>query len=136
MSADASGRLSFRTVYGGPGIPGETVFALKRLQTELAAEDWGYGYDLFVTVGGDLTVIAAPTALRRPRVMIGARTVSGELRISSDDAMRAADPEPLLRSAVLDALEALAGRVAARDPAFDAPTDRVRIAALREGAGS
>ena len=133
VSSSDAGRLSFRTVFGGPAIPGEVITELKLLQGELRDLEWGYDYDLFVTVGGDLTVVSEPTGLHRPRVRLAARTVSGELRYNSEEILRAQDPAPLLRRGLLDALEALVARVAARDRAFDADTELARLAALREG---
>ncbi|WKU02983.1 hypothetical protein [Micromonospora sp. HUAS LYJ1] len=133
MSTPTVGRLSFRTVFGGPGIPGEVITELKRLQRELRGREWGYDYDLFVTVGGDLSVVSEPTGLRRPRVHLAARTVSGELRYNSEEVLRAEQPAALLRSGLLDALEKLVARVAARDVEFDAGTERARLASLRDG---
>ncbi|WP_194820867.1 hypothetical protein [Micromonospora sp. S-DT3-3-22] len=133
MSIPTTGRLSFRTVFGGPGIPGEVITELKRLQTELHGLEWGYDYDLFVTVGGDLTVVSEPTGLQRPRLRLATRTVSGELRYNSEDVLRAGQPAALLRSGLLDALEKLVTRVAARDVEFDVDTERARLASLRDG---
>ncbi|WP_431919157.1 hypothetical protein [Micromonospora wenchangensis] len=133
MSMPTAGRLSFRTVFGGPGIPGEVITELKRLQTELRGLEWGYDYDLFVTVGGDLTVVSEPTGLQRPRVRLATRTVSGELRYNSADVLRAGQPAALLRGGLLDALEELVARVAARDVEFDVDTERARLASLRDG---
>lgn len=132
VSAPPTGRLSFRTVYGGPGIPGEMIFELTRIQTELRRRQWRFGFDLFVTVGGDLTVVTEPTGLRRPRVMLGKRVASGELRVNSEEVLRAKDPGALLRPAVHAALDELVERVAARDPAFDAEAERTQFAFLRD----
>ncbi len=131
MTAARHGRLSFRTVYGGPGIPGDTITELKRLQIALRDLEWGYDYDLFVTVGGDLTVISEPTGLHRPRVRLAARTASGELRFNSDEVLRGNDPATMLRSGVIEALGMLVDRVAARDPEFDAEADRALVTRLR-----
>ncbi|MEV6705721.1 hypothetical protein [Micromonospora wenchangensis] len=109
------------------------ITELKRLQTELRGLEWGYDYDLFVTVGGDLTVVSEPTGLHRPRVRLATRTVSGELRYNSADVLRAGQPAALLRGGLLDALEKLVARVAARDVEFDVDTERARIASLRDG---
>lgn len=133
MSPEAPGRISFRTVFGGPGIPGEVVTQLKLLQAELRCLDLGYDYDLFVTVGGDLTVVTEPTGLHRPRVRVATRTVSGELRYNSEELLRAENPADTLRRGMLDALEQLVARVTARDPEFDADTERTRLAALQSG---
>ncbi len=127
------GRLSFRTVFGGPAVPGEVVTELKRLQRELRGREWGCDYDLFVTVGGDLTVVSEPTGLHRPRVRLAKRTASGELRYNSAEVSRTDEPAAVLRRGLLDALEELVARVAARDPGFDASTERARLASLRDG---
>ena len=136
MTSPTRGRLSFRTVYGGPGIPGDVITELKRLQMEFRELPWGYDYDLFVTVGGDLTVVSEDTGLHRPRVRLAARTVSGELRYNSEEISRTEDPATLLRRGLLDALNELVTRVAARDPDFDADTERERLASLRRGAST
>lgn len=133
MSTPTVGRVSFRTVFGGPGVPGEVITELKRLQTELRGLEWGYEYDLFVMVGGDLTVVSEPTGLHRPRVRLAARTVSGEIRYNSAEVLRGEEPAVLLRRGLLDALEQLVARVAARDIEFDADTERARLASLRDG---
>jgi hypothetical protein len=67
-------RHSLRTVFGGPGIAGEVITELKRLQTERCGLKWGYDCDPTVTVGGDLTVASKPTGLPRfSRVRLAAQ---------------------------------------------------------------
>ncbi|UKD56898.1 hypothetical protein L3Q65_09305 [Amycolatopsis sp. FU40] len=134
MSARSPGSLSFRAVYGDPAIPTAVISELARLKAGLRPLDWQFGYDLFVTVGGDLTVVTEPTALLRPRVMLAERRASGELRLNSDDVLRTTDPAALLRPAVHDALGELVTRVARRVPGFDAESERARFAFLRSSA--
>ncbi|MBB1158392.1 hypothetical protein [Amycolatopsis dendrobii] len=134
MSARSPGSLSFRTVYGDPAIPTAVISELTRLKAGLRPLDWQFGYDLFVTVGGDLTVVTEPTALLSPRVMLAERRASGELRLNSDDVLRTTDPAALLRPAVHDALGELVTRAARRVPGFDAESERARFAFLRSSA--
>ncbi|MFB9926973.1 hypothetical protein ACFORO_19260 [Amycolatopsis halotolerans] len=134
MSAVLPGRLSFRTVYGGPAIPLDVISELTRIRAALGRLEWQFDFDLFVTVGGDLTVVTEPTGLRRPRVMLAKRTVSGELRFNSEEVLRTTDPAALLRPAVRAALDELVTRVAARVPDFDAESERARFAFLRDTA--
>ncbi|MGW4399848.1 hypothetical protein ACWEHA_31555 [Amycolatopsis nivea] len=131
VSAEPPGSLSFRTVYGGPAVPLDVISELTRLKARLRPLAWQFGFDLFVTVGGDLTVVTEPTGLHRPRVLLAKRVASGELRFNSDDVLRTTDPAALLRPAVHDALDHLVTRVAQRVPGFDAESERARFAFLR-----
>lgn len=136
MTDTQPGSLSFRTVFGGPGIPGAVVEELKRLQHELRALSWDYGYDIFVTVGGDLTVIDEPTGLVRPRMSATKHLATGEIRINSGDVTASTDPRAMLRRALHDGLSELIDRAAARDGSFDPSGDRNRLATFDDGSGT
>jgi len=63
-------------------------------------------------------------------VSLSRRTVTGEIRISDDDVSAAPDPVAFLRQTIHGAVDVLIGRIAARDAAFDADTERGKIAFL------
>ncbi|MFF1541988.1 hypothetical protein ACFVWL_18085 [Microbacterium sp. NPDC058269] len=68
--------------------------------------------------------------MRTPRVFLSRRTVTGEIRISDDDASAASDPVAFLRQTIHTAVADLIRRIAARDAAFDADAERRKIAFL------
>ena len=133
MTPAVPGSLSFRTVFGGPGVPGDVVEELKRLQHELRALDWDYNYDVFIMVGGDITVVDEPTALVRPRIMAAQRLVTGELRINSSDVLTSTEPRTMLRAALFEGLAVLAARAGVRDCSFDPTTDLGRLVVIGAG---
>ncbi|WP_433674180.1 hypothetical protein [Microbacterium gorillae] len=130
MTDTSSGSLSFRTVFGGPRIPGAFVEELKGMQHELRALSWDYTYDIFVTVGGDLTVVDEPTRLVRPRISVTKHLATGEIRINSTDVMAFPDPRTVLRPALHNGMSELIDRAAARDGSFDPSGDRNRLATI------
>lgn len=125
-----NGRLTFRTVWGGPSPQAGFIEELGRIKHCLRTVEFSYGFDLFLTVGGEITPVPTPSGLRTPRVFLTRRTVTGEIRISNDDVSAAADPVAFLRQTIHTAVEDLISRVAARDSAFDADAERGKIAFL------
>lgn len=91
---------------------------------------FSYHFDLFLTVGGEITPVPGPSGLRNPRVSLSRRTVTGEIRISDDEVNAASDPVAFLRQTIHRAGTDLIGRVAARDSAFDADAEQQKIAFL------
>lgn len=127
-----NGRLTFRTVWGGPSPQEGFIEELGRIKQRLRTLDFSYHFDLFLTVGGEITPVPGPSGLRNPRVSLSRRTVTGEIRISDDDVSAAPDPVAFLRQAIHGAVDDLIGRIAARDAAFDADAERGKIAFLIE----
>lgn len=128
-----NGRLTFRTVWGGPSPQAGFIEEVGRIKRHLRTLDFSYHFDLFLTVGGEITPVPGPSGLRNPRVSLPRRTVTGEIRISDDDIVSAApDPVAFLRQTIHGAVDDLIGRIAARDAAFDADAERGKIAFLIE----
>lgn len=127
------GRLTFRTVWGGPSPQAGFIEELGRIKQHLRAVEFSYHLDLFLTVGGEITLVPRPSGLRTPRVFLSRRTASGEIRISNDDVRAAPDPVAFLRQTIHGAVADLIGRIAARDAAFDADAERGKIAFLVDG---
>lgn len=120
-------RISFRTVFGGPSIPPDFIEELARLRHRLRAVEFQYGFDLFVVVGGDITVVTHPTGLRVPRVFLGRRTATAQIQMNSDDVSDASDPRAFLFQTIHSAMVELIRRVAARDSEFDADDELRKI---------
>lgn len=124
------GRLTFRTVWGGPSPQAGFIEELARIKQRLRTVDFSYHFDLFLTVGGEITPVPSPSGLRTPRVFQPRRTVTGEIRISNDDVSAASDPIAFLRQTIHTAVADLMSRIAARDSAFDVDAERGKIAFL------
>jgi hypothetical protein len=124
------GRLTFRTVWGGPSPQAGFIEELARIKQRVRTVDFSYHFDLFLTVGGEITPVPSPSGLRTPRVFLPRRTVTGEIRISNDDVSAAPDPIAFLRQTIHAALADLMRRIAARDSVFDGDAERGKIAFL------
>jgi hypothetical protein len=125
-----NGRLTFRTVWGGPSPQAGFIEEVGRIKRHLRTLDFSYHFDLVLMVGGEITPVPGPSGLRNPRVSLPRRTVTGEIRISNDDVSAAPDPVAFLRQTIHGAVDDLIGRIAARDAAFDADAVLGKIAFL------
>lgn len=134
--SEPNGRITFRTVWGGPSPQAGYIEELAWIKRGLRTVGFSYHFDLFLMVGGDITQVPGPSGLRTPRVFLSRRTVTGEIRISKDDAEGAADPIAFLRQTIHTALADLMTRIATRDPAFDADEELRKVAFLVEEAAT
>ncbi|MCR1783170.1 hypothetical protein KVF89_11555 [Nocardioides carbamazepini] len=103
---------------------------LARIKQRVRTVRFSYHFDLFLTVGGEITPVPSPSGLRTPRVFLSRRTVTGEIRIGNDDASAASDPVTFLRQTIHMAVADLISRIAARDATVDADADLRKIALL------
>lgn len=126
------GRLTFRTVWGCPSPQAGFIEEVGRIKQHLRTVEFSYHFDLFLTVGGEITPVPGPSGLRNPRVSPSRRTVTGEIRISDDEVSAASDPLAFLRQTIHRAVTELIGRVAARDSVFDADAEQQKIAFLSD----
>ncbi|UOQ57804.1 hypothetical protein MUN78_02915 [Leucobacter allii] len=131
-----AGRLTFRTVWGGPSPQAGFIEELARIKQHVRTVDFSYDFDLFLTVGGEITPIPSPSGLRTPRVFLSQRTVTGEIRISDDDVSAASAPIAFLRQTIHTAVAELMSRIAARDSDFDVDAERGKIAFLDDEAAT
>lgn len=127
-----NGRITFRTVWGGPSPQTGLIEELAWITRGLRAVRFSYHFDLFLTVGGEISPVSGPSGLRAPRVYLARRTVTGEVRVSKDEVSAAPEPRAFMRQTIHAAVADLLSRVAARDAAFDADTERTKIAFLVE----
>lgn len=127
-----TGRLTFRTVWGGPPREGLLEEAV-RIKQRLRDEAFSYDLDLFLTVGGDITPGEGPSGLRTPRVSLARRRATGEIHVGRDEASAAPDPVEFLRHTIHAALFALLTRVAAKDAEVDVATELAKIVFLADG---
>lgn len=86
-----------------------------------------YDFDLFVVVGGDISVVTDPTGIRLPRVFLGRRTATAQVQMNTDDVMGVSDPRAFLYTTIHAALTELITRVSDRDNDFDADGERAKI---------
>ncbi|PRA78819.1 hypothetical protein CQ045_17250 [Microbacterium sp. MYb66] len=131
-----TGRLTFRTVWGGPSPQAGFIEEVTRMKQHLRTVEFSYHLDLFLMVGGEITPVPGPSGLRTPRVFLSRRTATGEIRISNDDVSAAAAPIAFLRQTIHRAVADLMSRVAARDPAFDADAEQAKFAFLIDEAAT
>ncbi|MFE5645007.1 hypothetical protein [Rhodococcus sp. NPDC056516] len=120
-------RISFRTVFGGPSIPPDFIEELVRLRNRMRSVEFQYDFDLFVVVGGDITVVTDPTGLRVPRVFLRRRTTTAQIQMNSADVMNASDPRAFLFQTIHSTMVELISRIAARDNDFDADDELRKI---------
>ncbi|KAB2584290.1 hypothetical protein M2405_004735 [Rhodococcus erythropolis] len=119
--------VTFRTVFGGPSVPLDFIEELTRLRHRLRGIAMQYDFDLFVVVGGDITVVTDPTGIRLPRVFLGRRTATAQVQMNTDDVMGVSDPRAFLYTTIHAALTELIARVSDRDNVFDADGERAKI---------
>lgn len=119
--------VTFRTVFGGPSVPLDFIEELSRLRHRLRGIAMQYDFDLFVVVGGDITVVTDPTGIRLPRVFLGRRTATAQVQMNTDDVMGVSDPRAFLYTTIHAALTELIARVSYRDNDFDADGERAKI---------
>lgn len=127
-----AGRLTLRTVWGGPSPQAGYIEELGRIKRCVRAVEFAYHFDLFLTVGGEITPVPPPSGLRSPRVFLSRRTVTGEIRISNAEVGAANDPIAFLRHTIHTALDDLISRIATRDTGFDAEAERGKVVFLLE----
>jgi hypothetical protein len=131
-----NGKVTFRTVWGGPSPQEGFLEELASIRHQMRAVSFSYDFDLFLTVGGEITPVPGPSGLRTPRVFLSRRTVTGEIRIIDDDVSGSPDPVAFLRQTIHRAVAELMDRIAARDDAVDAEAERRKIAFLIEADGT
>lgn len=119
--------VTFRTVFGGPSVPLDFIEELTRLRHRLRGIAMQYDFDLFVVVGGDITVVTDPTGIRLPRVFLGRRTATAQVQMNTDDVMGVSEPRTFLYTTIHAALTELIARVSYRDNDFDADGERAKI---------
>lgn len=127
-----AGWLTFRTVWGGPSPQAGYIEELGRIKQCARVVEFAYHFDLFLTVGGEITPVPPPSGLRSPRVFPSRRTVTGEIRIGNAEVSAANDPIAFLRHTIHTTIDDLISRIAARDTDFDAGAGRGKIAFLIE----
>ena len=119
--------VTFRTVFGGPSVPLDFIEELTRLRHRLRGIAMQYDFDLFVVVGGDISVVTDPTGTRLPRVFLGRRTATAQVQMNTDDVMGVPDPRAFLYTTIHAALTELITPVSDRDNDFDADGERAKI---------
>lgn len=134
--SEPDGRITFRTVWGGPSPQAGYIEELARIKRGLRTVGFAYRFDLFLMFGGEVTPVPGPSGLGTPRVFLSRRTVTGEIRISNDDVVAATDPIVFLRQTIHTAITDLMTRIATRDAAFDAEGERRKVAFLIEDAAT
>lgn len=128
--ADDGGRLTFRTVYGGPDVALEYAEELTRLKIELRELSFPYDFDMFLHIGGDVSSTDGPTGLYAPRVSIAKRSATAQIRIGADDILTASDRRGFLRRTIHEAVRQMIERVAAKDKSVDVDVESGKIAFL------
>lgn len=125
-----TGRVTLRTVYGGPTPQDGIIEEVARIRRVLRDEPFSYDLDLVLMIGGDVTPGSGLSGLRSPRVSLARRTATAQVYVTRDDALHAPDPVVFLRATVHEALVQLVARVAARDPEVDAAAEREGLSSL------
>lgn len=129
------GRLTFRTVYGGPDAGIAFAGPATRLRALTRDLRFAYDYDLFLHIGGEISTADGPSGVHAPRVSVAKRTVTAQIRVHRDDAAAAADPEALLRHTIHIAMEQLIHRTASKDRSVDEATELAKLDGLVATAG-
>ena len=132
---EPTGRLTFRTVYGGPDVPGEWIAAVTRMKRRLGGLHFSYDLDVLLHVGGSISSTDGPTGLRNPRVSVAKRSVTAQIHIDRADVETAEDPDAFVRETVARAVGELIERIAAKDGGVDAAAEESKLGILAEAEG-
>lgn len=127
---DNAGRLTFRTVYGGPDVARDYVEELTRLKQQLRELSFPYDFDMFLHIGGEVSSTDGQTGLHAPRVSVAKRSATAQIRMSADDTLAASDRRDFLRRTIHRAVQQMIQRVAAKDKSVDADVESDKIAFL------
>lgn len=130
--SDFTGRLTFRTVYGGPDVPGEWIAAVTRMKRQLGEIGFAYDLDVLLHVGGSISSTDGPTGLRNPRVSVAKRSVTAQIHIGRVDVETAVDPDAFVRETISRAVGQLIERIAAKDGGVDAAAEEKKLGILSE----
>lgn len=126
MTTDA-GRISFRTVYGGPDAGVAHAADVALLKRQLRELGFAYDVDLLLHLGGEISSAEGASGLYAPRVSVAKRTVTAQIRVRQQDLADAAEPSATLRRIISDALVELVGRVAGKDKSLDASAESAKL---------
>lgn len=130
--SDFTGRLTFRTVYGGPDVPGEWITAVARVKRRLSVLRFAYDLDVLLHVGGSVSSTDGETGLRNPRVSVAKRSVTAQIHIARADVETAVDPDAFVRETIAHAVRRVIERIAAKDRGVDAVTEEAKLGILWE----
>ena len=124
------GRLTFRTIFGGPSMPNAYRTELDRIKASVARTELQYDLDLSLTIGSDMVPVTHPTGLRSPRINAGKRIVTGAIFVNDADTKARTDHAEFLKSVVSDAVDEILKRIAKKDPDFDPAEERAKLSYL------
>ncbi|CAM2991077.1 hypothetical protein RHDE110596_10880 [Prescottella defluvii] len=130
--SDFTGRLTFRTVYGGPDIPGEWIAAVTRVKRRLGVLRFAYDLDVLLHVGGSISSTDGPPGLRHPRVSVAKRSMTAQIHIGRADVRTASDPDAFVRETITRAVRQMIERIAAKDRGVDAATEDSKLGIVFE----
>jgi hypothetical protein len=131
------GKLTFRTIFGGPGMPQGYRTQLDQIERRLKTCEFPYDLDLTLTIAGDMITVTHPTGLRTPRVKADQKRVTGSIFISSTDVKQQAHPEQFLSKVIHEAVIEILDRMA-KTLDFDKDSERQKVQFLLDvdGRGS
>ncbi len=124
------GRLSFRTIFGGPSMPNTYRTELERIKAAVAGTELQYDLDLSLTIGSDMVAVTHPTGLRNPRINLQTRTVTGAIFVNETDTKAKTDHSTFLRSVIAEAVSDILKKLDKKDASFDLAAERSKLAFL------
>ena len=125
------GKLSFRTIFGGPEMPIEFSQELFSIKNNLKMVDFEYTLDLSLTIGADMVTVTYPTGLRSPRISISTQRVTGSIFINNADTMRPKDHSVFFREVIHDSVSEIFDRMEKKRIEFSKAAHLDKIAFLR-----
>jgi len=126
------GKLTFRTIFGGPEMPNEFRLELDAIESKLKAVDFEYTLDLCLTVGADMITVTHPTGLRSPRINSAKQRVTGTIFINNKDTFRPKDNAAFFREVIYDAVSQIFDRMEVKKVQFSKSKSLDKIAFLKK----
>lgn len=128
------GKLTFRTIFGGPNMPNGYRFGLESIKEELSGVDFLFDLDLGLTIGGDMVVVTYPTGLHSPRIQMKDKRVTGTIYINNEDVEKHENSEDFLRELIYECVMNVFSRIGKKDKSLDLENEIKKLDFLLPGA--
>lgn len=125
------GKLTFRTIFGGPGMPQAYDDTLDEIEASLKERNFHFDLDFGLTIGGDMITVTHPTGLRNPRIHTDRDLIRGTIFLNNDDIDKQSDHAAFLRHTIHGACLDVFDRMEKKKVAFDKDSEIEKLAFLK-----
>lgn len=126
------GKLTFRTIFGGPRMPNVYIEELNSIESRLSQIDFEFDLDLSLTIGGDMVMVTHPTGLRMPRIYPDKSLASGAIFLNNDDIAKQKDHSAFLRQTIFNACTEIFDRMDKKKVTFGKAAEMRKLDFLSE----